>query len=257
MAPVISILIAVLIVYLSFYISEIIVFIVPIETFFVFHYLKVYKITTRLMAGVIIFIVAALAFSASYSYDVYQSSPTYSETVTPYNLTYVSNVTPFSHAGPGATYHFLITVTDQNGSYAPNYSTSVVNVLGASNYDHVLSASQLSIKTAANHSAVITFNMSNLKAGVYDYNYSVVMNGNRVYMYSGNFFSGPINTGVPQLFVKVVPTYVISYLVYFELIFAVGVFIGRSIGNSRRTMGLRGNPPSGGPPSNPPGDNGN
>lgn len=254
MAPVISILIAVLVIYLSFYISEIIVFVVPIETFFVFHYLKVYKWTTRLAAGVVIFIVAALAFSAFYSYDVYQSSPTYSETVTPYNLTYVSNVTPFSHTGPGQTFHFVISVTDQNGSYAPNYSTSVVNVLGASNFDQVLNSSQLSITTTANHSALVQFNLSNLKAGVYDYNYSVVMNGQRVYMFSGNYFSGPINTGVPELFVKVIPTYVISYLVYFELIFAVGVFIGRSIGNSRRNIPQGRNPPPGNQPGNPPGN---
>ena len=234
MAPLISIVIAVLIVYLSFYISEIIVFIIPVETFFVFHYLRIYKITTRLIAGVFIFIVAALAFSAIYANDAYHSTPTYSETITPYNLTYVSNVTPFSHTGPGQTFLFTVRVYDQNATYVPEYNTSVANVLGPNGYLDTIKFDSMTETLYANHSAQFTFKLSGLKSGVYDYNYSVEMNGSMVYMFSGNYFSGPINTGVPQLFVDVIPTYVISYLVYFELIFAVGVFIGRSIGNSRR-----------------------
>lgn len=236
MAPVLSILIAVLIVYLSFYISEIIVFVIPVETFFVFHYLRVYKLTTRLLAGVVIFIVAGLAFSAFYANDAYHSQPTYSETVTPYNLTYISNVTPFSHSGPGQTYLFTVRVYDGNSTYYPVYNTSEVNVLGPNGYLKTIDFSQMNETAYANHSAQFTFTLSNLKSGVYDYNYSVVLNGTRVNMFSGNYFSGPINTGVPELFVDVIPTYTISYLVYFELIFAVGVFIGRSIGNSRRRL---------------------
>ncbi|MEM0157963.1 MAG: hypothetical protein QW812_00430 [Thermoplasmataceae archaeon] len=230
-APVISIAIGVVILYASLYVYSLLIYLVPVETFFVYHYLRQYKLLKRVLGGAIVFIAFGIIASAAFASILYSASPTYAlETSTGLDIT--ASVTPYSNSAPGQVFHYSLYVHPANSTVAiPDYNTSELNIKGPGSFLYTVKAPELSILTFSNGSAKITADISNLTQGIYSYNYSVQQNGSVAY---STQIGGPIYTTEIALFGALIPSYTPYYAVLFEIIFVVGVLIGRSIGNSMR-----------------------
>ena len=59
-APIISIIASVILIYASLFISEILLFMIPVAVFIVMHYTKMYRIKTRILGSLMIFIIVKL-----------------------------------------------------------------------------------------------------------------------------------------------------------------------------------------------------
>ncbi|HLH86601.1 MAG TPA: hypothetical protein VKU79_07045 [Thermoplasmataceae archaeon] len=230
-APIISLLIGVLVLYASLYIYSLLIYLVPVETFFVFHYLKQYRLLKRVLGGAIVFIVFGIIASASFANIIYSATPTYTlETSTGLDIS--ASVTPYSISSPGTVFHYSLFVHPANSSViTPEYNTSELIIKGSGSFIYTITRPDLNVVTYSNGSALVTANVSTLRSGIYSYNYSVVQNGNRSY---SSQIGGPIYTTELSLFGALIPSYTPYYAVLFEIIFVVGVLIGRSIGNSMR-----------------------
>ncbi|MFG1546103.1 MAG: hypothetical protein AAE976_06355 [Thermoplasmataceae archaeon] len=232
----IAILTSAIIVVLSVYVYGEIIFLVPVVTFFSFHFTKLYKLKPRFLGSVVVFIIAAMLSSAIVANIEYSSHPTF-ETTFPNGIQVLGNVTPYGSVADD--FHYTITIT-QNSSTNVNLSSVVLHI-ATSGYtaNHILAAS------ITNSSGIATYryyyNTTDLPSGIYKYNVSYTETNGTV-VYSGPM-GGPVHDPEIDLFEGFVPTYLLTYLIYFELIFAVGVFIGRSIGNSMRYSQQRRNQP--------------
>ncbi|MEM0156496.1 MAG: hypothetical protein QXN26_00325 [Thermoplasmataceae archaeon] len=231
-----AILTSAIIVVLSVYVYGEIIFLVPVVTFFSFHFTKLYKLKPRFLGSIVVFIIAAMLSSAIVASIEYSSHPTF-ETTFPNGIQVLGNVTPYGSVAND--FHYAITIT-QNSSTNVSLSSVVLNI-ATSGY-----SAQHTLNATVTSSAGITtyryyYNTSDLPQGIFKYNVSYT-DPNGTVVYSGPM-GGPVHDPEIYLFEGFVPTYLLTYLIYFELIFAVGVFIGRSIGNSMRYSQQRRNQP--------------
>ncbi len=222
-APIISIIASVILIYASLFISEILLFMVPVAVFIVMHYTKMYRIKTRILGSLMIFIIVAILAAAIFSDNVYSyqqlpiSSTSSFGTITTY-------VTPFS--GVNKDYNFTMVVNASSPVNIGEFDPTINITNGATNL--VIHASQINHINKSASDYVFYYNSDNLSAGIYTYNFSL---NSSLYISNGQ---GPINTYETTYFEDNIPSYVISDLVIFELIFLIGVFLARSISNSRR-----------------------
>ena len=106
-APIISIIASVILIYASLFISEILLFMIPVAVFIAMHYTKMYRIKTRILGSLMIFIIVAILAAAIFSDNVYSyqqlpiSSTSSFGTITTY-------VAPFS--GVNRDYNFTMVV---------------------------------------------------------------------------------------------------------------------------------------------------
>lgn len=228
-----AILTSALVVILSIYVYGEIVFLVPVVTFFSFHYVKLYKLKPRFLGSVVVFIVAAMVSSGFAAHIDYSSHPTYEATF-PDGSTVLGNVTPYASTSASFTYNITVI---ENTSAKANLSVIYLHIISSGYTSSVkLNGTQINSTTMA-----YTYSTSNLPIGLYSYNISYT-EANGTVVYSGPL-GGPVHDTVFVLFESFLPTYILTYLIYFELIFAVGVFIGRSLGNSMRYNQQRRNRP--------------
>ncbi len=233
MGLVIAILASSLVVILSIYVYGEIVFLVPVVTFFSFHYVKLYRLKPRFLGSVVVFIVAAMVSSGFAAHIDYSSHPTY-ESSFPDGSIILGNVTPY--ASTSGTFTYNITVMENTSAHA-NLSVITLHI-SSSSYDRSVNLQGTPINST---SIRYTYSTSTLPVGLYSYNLSYT-EANGTIVFSGPL-GGPVHDTVFVLFESFLPTYILTYLIYFELIFAVGVFIGRSIGNSMRYNQQRRNQP--------------
>ena len=73
----ISIALSAVLVLLAIYVQYYIVFLIPVVTFFSFHYVKLYKFLPRLYGSIIVFIVASMIASTMACNIEYHAQPTY------------------------------------------------------------------------------------------------------------------------------------------------------------------------------------
>ena len=222
-APIISIIASVILIYASLFISEILLFMVPVAVFIVMHYTKMYGIKTRILGSLMIFIIVAILAAAIFSDNVYSyqqlpiSSTSSFSTITTY-------VTPFS--GVNRDYNFTMVLNTTSPVDLSNIHPVLNITNGATNL--VYHGSQIRNISKSPNDYVFYYNSDNLSAGIYTYNFSL---NSSLYISNGQ---GPINTYETTYFEDNIPSYVISDLIIFELIFLIGVFLARSISNSRR-----------------------
>ncbi len=228
-----AILASALVVILSIYVYGEIVFLVPVVTFFSFHYVKLYKLKPRFLGSVVVFIIAAMVSSGFAAHIDYSSHPTY-ESAFPDGSIVLGNVTPY--ASTSGTFTYNITIIE-NTSAAANLSVISLHI-SSSGYSNTVNLHGTPINSTY---ITYTYSTSSLPVGLYSYNLSYT-EPNGTVVYSGPL-GGPVHDTVFVLFESFLPTYILTYLIYFELIFAVGVFIGRSIGNSMRYNQQRRNQP--------------
>lgn len=226
----ISILTSLAIVYLSLFITFAIYFI-PVAAFLVMHYLKFYRFLPRLAASLVISFIAILLMSGIYANQIYTSNGVESgSTGTGLNIT--ASVTPFNHAASDYNFSFVlsgntsigegyyIVIQGMENSYSANYSSEIVSI------------------NDSNGNRTLYVHDTNLpSSGVYGYSLHLA-NGTRLVNSIGPVFS------VYALFVPLLLSLGPSFLITFELVFLVGLFVARSFSNSMRYR----NPPKTPPP---------
>lgn len=231
-APLLAILFSALVVLLAINLFGELMFLVPVVTFFTFHYTKFYRFKLRLLASVIVFLVVAFLATGLLTSALYNAHPTYktefylgtNETGT--NVT--ASVSPYS--GSSQYYSFQIYVTP-NGTF--DFNTLYLNVHSSEGSSVSVPFSQLHKTNFSNNNTMeLTYQLSNIKSGIYTYNLTAQHNGSTIYTPE---ISGPINTSQFIVYTYLLPTYAIYYVIIFELIFVAGLFIGRSFSNVRRS----------------------
>ena len=222
-APIISVLASVILIYGSLFISEILLFMVPVAVFIVMHYTKMYRIKTRILGSVMIFIIVAILAAAIFSDNVYSQQQIPISNTSSFG-TISTYVTPYS--GVNREYNFTMVVNANSPISITQFDPTINITDGISNL--VVHASEINHLNKSNKDYVFYYNNDNLSAGIYTYNFSL---NSTLYISNGQ---GPINTYETTFFEDNIPEYVISELIVFELVFLIGVFLARSISNSRR-----------------------
>ena len=165
---IISVLIGVLLVYLSIYV-QILIYLVPVEVFFVMHYLKFYRFKPRILGATVIFFIVLIAAAGIYTPAFYSS---YKDVTQPLangsNIT--ASVTPFDQVS--TSYNFSFTIAG-NQSITPYY----IQVIGINNHYFVNVSEQNILKGYnSNQDLVLYYHDDNITpSGIYDY-----------YLYFGN-----------------------------------------------------------------------
>lgn len=233
----ISILTSLAIVYLSLFISYAIYF-VPVAAFFVMHYLKFYRFLPRLLASLLISFVAILLMSGVYAQQIYSSSGVETgATGTGTNIT--ASVTPYNHAASDYNFSFVlsgntslgegyyIVVQGMENNYLANYSSEIISI------------------NDSNGNRTLYVHDTNLpSSGVYQYSLHLA-NGTRLANSIGPVFS------VYALFVPLLLGLGPSFMITFELVFVIGLFVARSFSNSMRYRNPPKTPSAEGVPEEP------
>ena len=243
-APVLAVLFSVIVALSAIYFYGELMFLVPVVTFVTFHYTGLYRLRLRLLGGTIVFIIVAFLATGLLTNAVYHAHPTYQTyftngTSAMGNVT--ATVTPYSGQSPSYVYHIYIT---PNGSLDFNTVELNIHQLGGVTIN-VQYAQMQNTTFPLNNTVELTYTLTNPGAGIYSYNLTAQKNGT---IYTPEI-SGPLNTPFFSVYVYILPTYAIYYLIIFELIFVVGVFIARSFSSSRRYSQQPPHPPKG-PPEN-------
>ncbi len=238
-APLLALFLSVLVTLGSIYIIGELMFLVPVVTFFAFHYTQLYRIRLRLLGGSIVFLIVAIISTGLLTHAIYNSQPTY-HAVFSDGTTANTSVSPYSGSSSQYTYSILIV---PNGTF--DYNSLELNINGPSGNVATIHYSSMTSHTfAGNNSQLLTYTFSGISSdGIYTYNLTAQKNGT----ISTVPISGPLNTSELGVFSQLVVTYVIYDMFLYEIIFIAGIFIGRSIGNSRRYREQR-LPPENGPP---------
>ncbi len=231
MAPVLAVIFSVLASLLAIYTVSVLIFIlVPAVTFFTFHYTKLYKMKLRLLGSLIVFIVVMLITVGMLTSIVYYSQPTYKTQFLNSNgnetgSTILASVTPYSGTSQSFTFNFYIV---PNGTF--DYNSLNLNIKEVNGQLTTVHYSQMHAQTfTGNLTERLTYTTS-LPAGLYSYNLTTNTNGTL----STPSISGPLNSSFLVVYEYLLPTYAVFYTIIFELVFLIGIFVGRSVSNSRR-----------------------
>lgn len=232
LAPVVSVILGVLTLYVALFIPDL-EFLVPVEVFFVFHFFRIYRIKTRIIASLLVFLVIAIIAAAMYTQITY----TYSGSAPPDHLgdgTVVSTAIIPYH-GPVAAYNFTFFVT--GNTTLTDYWLNVTSDTGSGGVIHI-PESGINIIHNANGTLNLYVVLTNITSpGLYSY---------ALYLSNSTYDVpnlGPIIASWSNLYSYELISYIPGFMVIFELIFLVGVFIGRSF--ARRAPPVNRGPPPG------------
>ena len=229
-----SVLVALLLIYLSLYISFLI-YLVPVGVFIVMHYLKMWRLVPRILGATVVFFVAVVLASVIFGYALFDSSGVSGQSLAN-GSNVIASVEPFNHEA--STYNFSFSVSGNQTLY-----TYYMNIKGVSNgYFANISQAQLSTSHNATGALLISYVANNITpTGVYEY-YLYFDNGTSVISNVGPVFS--VGAIIELYLLDLTP----GFMITFELIFVVGAFIARSISNSASMRKRYLNPP---PPPQP------
>ena len=236
---VVSILIGTLLIYLSIFEPFLYIFI-PVEVFFVMHYLKFYRFKPRLLGATVIFYILVIIASGIYGPALYSSSGVeYHPFNNGTNIT--AAVTPFNNISNEYNFSFTIAGNQSIGSY-------YIVIVGIFNSYHRLNLSEQNITVGYNqsHDLVLSYQVNNLTpSGLYEY--CLYFGKNLSKAASVNSY-GPVFSAAAA-FEFYLLNLSIPWMLLFELVFVVGLLIARSISNSAK---MRNIPPKVPPPPDQP-----
>ena len=223
---VISILIGVLITYLAYDILQTldIIFLLPIVSFAVMHFLKLKGIKQRLLAGLIIFLVVGIVSAGLTSATYYKEDHPISYSLSN-GAQATLKVSPFG--GNNQNYNFSLYLTDWPSSSA--FSTSL-NVSASPTSSVLYNFDKLSYVPMGNGTILVYKNINDLSQGIYSFNFNIA-NGTSSPIIVGS--TGPVNAGSSSLFAFILPGFVILYLIPMEIILLAIVFLARSFDRTR------------------------
>lgn len=233
-APVIATVLGVFFVYLSIFIPYVL-FVVPVETFLVFHFLKIYRIKIRILASLVVFLAVAIIAAAMFA-QIVDSNSGHAPAVQLSNGSIVqTSISPYHGPSNDFNYSFIVSGNTTIAPYWMNVSSST-----SSTFHIYVPQSLFHEVRLANGSLLIYVHLSNISdSGVYYYNLFLA---NSTSLYVANI--GPVMISYISLWAIEMISYIPGYLILFELIFLVGIFIGRSMSNSIRYSRSRQPPPS-------------
>lgn len=219
-APVIAILAGVIVVYLSFFVPDLI-FAIPVVTFLIFFWLKIFGVKKRLLASLIVFLAIAIAASAIFAYAVYSANGTASNVQLSNGSLVTAKISPYLGHSNDYNISYYISENTTLGKYWVNIN-STTDTSGVH-----LAASAFQNETYSNGTLLLYAHVKNITSqGIY---YSTLYIGNGTY-YVYNI--GPIITSYTSILAYEMISYIPGYLILFELIFIVGIFLARSISHS-------------------------
>ncbi len=236
-APVIAVIAGVLIVYLSIYVPFLL-FAVPVVTFFIFFWLKIYKIKIRFLASLVVFLAVAIIAAGIFAGLVNSNNGRTGYIDLTNGSVIQTSITPYHGPSNDFNYSFVVSGNKSISPYWLNVSSST-----STSFAIHIPQSGFTEKTLPNGSLLLYVHLSNVTdQGVYYYRLFI---GNST-TYVANI--GPIMVSFTSLWAIEMISYVPGYMILFELMFLVGIFLARSISNSMRYSRRR--PPA--PPNEPP-----
>ncbi len=232
-APLIAFLAGILLVYLSFLIPDII-FAIPVETFLVFYWLKIFGIKKRILASLIVFLAVSIVASAIFADAVYSASGN-APTAQLRNGSFIqTSISPYLGASNDYNISYHITGNTSIGQYYMSLNSSTSAAVNM----HVPMSSFTTI-TYPNGTVLLYTHIKNItEPGVYFY----TLHFGKNYTYYVNNI-GPVIASFSSLFAIEMLSYVPGYVILFELIFIVGIFIARSLSHSAQYSRRRQQPP--------------
>ena len=249
-APIIATLASVGVWYASLYTISDLIFLIPVVIFFVFHFTGLWRIKLRLLGGAIVLVAFMLIIGGIVTGVTVSAHPvlTYDMVhgTSKSNTNATVSVTPFSSQKGPYQYDIIINSSD---IASLNFTTLSVNITASGNstaYKIVTYSEMSPMKNISNSAKEFSFNVSSLPAGIYWYNVSIRNSTEIIYTTP---IDGPLAASPYSLFVYFVLDYIIPMIVLY-VIFAVGVFLARSISKSRTPP--QQTPPTNQPPYSPP-----
>lgn len=231
-APAIAAIVGIVIVYMSIYIPDLI-FAVPVETFFVFYWLKIFGIKKRVLASLIVFLAVAIAASAMFADLVYTADGVAPPVDVQNGAVVNTSISPYLGQSSNYNVSFYISGNTTMGKYWMNVNSSTNAKFGI----HVPSTEFNSVDYS-NGTILIYTHITNITAPGFYY-YTLFLDNGTYYVNN----IGPVIASYTSLFALELLSYVPGYLIIFELIFIVGIFLARSISHSAQFSRSR-TPPS-------------
>ena len=250
-APIIATLASVGVWYASLYTISDLIFLIPVVIFFVFHFTGLWRIKLRLLGGAIVLVAFMLIIGGIVTGVTVSAHPvlTYDMVhgTSKSNTNATVSVTPFSSQKGPYQYDIIINSSD---IASLNFTTLSVNITASGNstaYKIVTYSEMSPMKNISNSTKEFSFNVSSFPAGIYGYNVSIRNSTTVIYTTP---VEGPLTASPYSIYALVVISdYLIAVLILY-VIFAVGVFLARSISKSRTPP--QQTPPPNQPPYSPP-----
>ena len=105
-APLLAVAFSTLALLAAIHVFEAFLFLIPVIVFFSFHYTKLYRLRTRIVGGLIIFVIVAMISAGLSTSIIYSTEPVVTDHYT--DLTVETQVYPY--AGNYSSYNFTLTV---------------------------------------------------------------------------------------------------------------------------------------------------
>ena len=227
--PVISVIVAWGFFYLSMALLNIteealtFILLIPVAVFFIMHYLGLYGIKKRLIQGLIISLLVALVGSAVNASFLPLQDNQVTTQMPHYGINVTATETPY--ATVASSYNISLVLTNVSNFSSANYWLVISGY--ATGYTDNISKSHLKALNEGGKKALIYYNTGSLKPDLYFYTFYFQEANNSV---TG---VGPILSYSASL-VLMLQIHYLPYLVLFELMFVTGVFIARTIENSKK-----------------------
>lgn len=233
-ALVISILAGVIIVYLSLIIFPDLIFAVPVVTFLILFWLKIWGIKRRVLASLVVFLAIGIISCVIVSEAVYTSNGAISNVPLPNGSVVTTSVSPYLSQGNDFNFSYYISENTTIGKFWMDVNYSWQNPSSTPGF--IVPSSAFHSVTYANGTLLLYTHLKNLSnPAIYVYtlyiNNGTAVNNQIPYVSNG----GPVTE--PSYMATLAYTLVYSniipgYLILFELIFLVGIFLARSISHS-------------------------
>lgn len=208
----------------AIHIYEAFLFLIPVIVFFSFHFTKLYRLRSRILGGLIIFIIVAMISAGLSTSVIYSTEPVVTDHYT--NLTVATQVYPY--AGNYSSYNFTMTVMD-GVHLDPSYVTLAINTTAFQK-----NVTSLDYFVNSSGDQVFYYVYNNPPPDIYSYNFTFE-NQTGVTLYTGfGTGSGPDTLSIGSTFKELFIVTVINDVIIFEIILVAGVFIGRSFSRSAR-----------------------
>ncbi|WP_393971397.1 hypothetical protein OXIME_001673 [Oxyplasma meridianum] len=225
-APLLAVAFSTLALFAAIYVYEAFLFLIPVIVFFSFHFTKLYRLRTRILGGLVIFIIVAMISAGISTSVIYTTDPVVTDHYT--NLSVQTQVTPY--AGNYSSYNFTMKVMDRV-QLNPDHVTLDINTTG---FQKNVSAAEMSHYTNASGDQVFYYVYTNPPAGIYSYNFTF-QNQTGATLYTGfGTGSGPDTLSSVSTFKELFIVTVINDVIIFEIILVAGIFIARSFSRSAR-----------------------
>jgi len=246
-SPLISILVSLPIIYYSIIKAQLtVLLIIPVIVFAVMHYLGPWRVKRRVLIGFLIFIVLAIFVSYSVTESVYTYDGHFPSTSLndgkyvngAFTNSTTVNISLVPYSGLHNSYNFSFLVSN-NISFS-NYGLIINSEIPNHPVFMNLTEKDMHYVRESANSALIYYEATTLSEGsIYNFTFYIgTFNESYVTQPVGNhtvlqFIPGPYVSYAETFYVSFA-TYFAPYMILYNLIFITGVFVARSISNSRR-----------------------